>query len=381
MGKKKVYFPTFGSGVGHANRASIIASSLEDNFTYRFSSFKDGYEFLVKNKFQCKNIYPLDISWKKDGTVSTTKTIIRSPLLSGIFLYHLKEEYEFLKKYKPDVVFSDSRLSPILCANKLKIPSMVILNQIKLLVEIRNKRRKRLETINGQLLGKLWNYADEIFIPDLPPPYTISKENMQGVDSIKDKITYIGFILKQRDEEKKFSIINELDIDKDKKTIYVQVSGPKQSRLSVYQRIIKQIEPVKNEYNIIISKGDPNGSSIAKKKEYWTEFEWCPWIELFELSDCVIIRGGHSSIGNAISSGKPSIIIPIKNQSEQIQNAIRVNELDLGIYMKNEDEDLIRNIQLVLNENIYKNATKKFKKLSSEYNGIEICKEKIKEYS
>ena len=161
----------------------------------------------------------------------------------------------------------------------------------------------------------------------------------------------------------------------------MQVSGPKQSRLSVYQRIIKQIEPVKNEYNIIISKGDPNGSSIAKKKEYWTEFEWCPWIELFELSDCVIIRGGHSSIGNAISSGKPSIIIPIKNQSEQIQNAIRVNELDLGIYMKNEDEDLIRNIQLVLNENIYKNATKKFKKLSSEYNGIEICKEKIKEYS
>ena len=61
------------------------------------------------------------------------------------------------------------------------------------------------------------------------------------------------------------------------------------------------MEPVKDEYNIIISKGDPEGSSIPKKKEYWTEFEWCPWIEMFELSDCVIIRGGHSSIGNAIS--------------------------------------------------------------------------------
>ncbi|MFL2932771.1 MAG: glycosyltransferase family protein [Nitrososphaerales archaeon] len=381
MRKKKVYFPTFGSGVGHASRASIIASSLEEDFSYRFSSFKDGYEFLMANKFQCKKIYPLDISWKKNGTVSTTKTMIRSPFLSGIFLYHLKEEYKFLKKYKPDVVFSDSRLSPILCANKLKIPSIVILNQIKLLVEIRNKRRERLETINGRLLGKLWNYADEIFIPDLPPPYTICKENIQGVDSIKDKITYIGFITKQREDKRKFSIINELDIDKDKKTIYVQVSGPRQSRLDVYHKIIKQMEPVKDEYNIIISKGDPKGRSIPKKKEYWTEFEWCPWIEMFELSDCVIIRGGHSSIGNAISAGKPSIIIPIENQSEQIQNAIRVNELDLGIYMKNKEDSLVGNIQSILNENKFKNAIKKFEGLSSEYNGIEICKEKIREYS
>ncbi|MBH58819.1 MAG: hypothetical protein CMO19_00155 [Thaumarchaeota archaeon] len=381
MREKKVYFPTFGSGVGHASRASIIASSLEDNFSYRFSSFKDGYEFLVANKFQCKDIYPLDISWKKDGKVSTTKTIIRSPLLSGIFLYHLKEEYGFLKKYQPDLVFSDSRLSPILCANKLKIPSMVILNQIKLLVEIRDKRRKRLETLNGRILGKFWDYANEIFIPDLPPPYTICKENIEGVDSIKDKITYIGFISRRPDKKKRYSIVNELDIDKDKKTIYVQISGPKQSRLSVYQIIIRQIEPIKNEYNIIISKGDPNGTSIPKKMEYWTEFEWCPWIEMFEISDCVVTRGGHSTIGNAISAGKPSIIIPIENQSEQIQNAIRVNELDLGIHMIDDNESLVRNIKSVLNESRYKNATKKFKELSSEYNGIEICKEKIKEYS
>ena len=102
---------------------------------------------------------------------------------------------------------------------------------------------------------------------------------------------------------------------------------------------------------------------------------------MFELSDCVIIRGGHSSIGHAISSGKPSIIIPIENQSEQIQNAIRVNELDLGIYMKNEEEALGENIQSVINENRFKNAIKKFEELASEYNGIEICKEKIREYS
>ena len=58
-----------------------------------------------------------------------------------------------------------------------------------------------------------------------------------------------------------------------------------------------------------------------------------------------------------------------------------MNELDLGIYMKNEEESLIGNIQSVLNENRFKNAIKKFEGLSSEYNGIEICKEKIRKYS
>ena len=381
MQKKKIYFPTFGSGVGHANRTSLIADSLEKNYSYMFSSFKDGYEFLLANKFQCKKIYPLDISWKKDGTVSITRTIMKFPLLTGIFLYHLKNEYKFLREYKPDVVFSDSRLSPILCAKKLNIPSIVILNQIKLLVEIKNKRKKRLETINGQILGNFWNYANEILIPDLPPPYTICKENIEGIDYLKDKISYIGFIEKQIDEDRRISLINELNIDEEKKTIYVQISGPKQSRLSIYNKIIKQIESVKDEYNIIISKGDPNGESIPRKKEYWTEFDWCPWREMFDISDCVIIRGGHSSIGNAISSGKPSIIIPIKNQSEQIQNAKRVNELNLGIYMDEEENSVVKNIKLVINENKFQKTTKEFRKLTKTYNGIEICKEKIRKYA
>ena len=49
--------------------------------------------------------------------------------------------------------------------------------------------------------------------------------------------------------------------------------------------------------------------------------------------------------------------------------------------MKNEEESLVGNIQSVINENRFKNAIKKFEELSSEYNGIEICKEKIREYS
>ena len=49
--------------------------------------------------------------------------------------------------------------------------------------------------------------------------------------------------------------------------------------------------------------------------------------------------------------------------------------------MKNKEDSLVGNIQSILNENKFKNAIKKFEGLSSEYNGIEICKEKIREYS
>ena len=160
----------------------------------------------------------------------------------------------------------------------------------------------------------------------------------------------------------------------------VSIYSSKSSCVDAYNRIIEQIESIKDEYNIIISKGDPNGEPIPKKKEYWTEFEWCPWREMFDISDCVIIRGGHSSIGNAVSLGKPSIIIPIKGQSEQIQNARRIDELNLGIHMEEDDYSLVENVKSVLNDGKFLKATNNFRKLTSRYNGIEICKEKIQEY-
>ena len=109
MNQKNIYFPTFGSGIGHANRNLLIAKSLNNNYKYFFSSFSDGYEFLTANGMQCRKIPKIDVSWNKDGTVSTIKTVISLPKLISIFLYHLGYEFNIISKQKPDLIFSDSR--------------------------------------------------------------------------------------------------------------------------------------------------------------------------------------------------------------------------------------------------------------------------------
>lgn len=382
MKQKKIYFPIFGSGTGHANRTTLVVNSLENNYKCSFSSFKDGYEFLIAKGFECKRIPALDIWWNKDGTASTMKTIMKSPILMGVFLHHLKNEFQLISKQKPDLVFSDSRLSPLLCAKQLKIPSIVILNQIKLLVEIRNTRRKNFERINGEILGHFWKSANEILIPDLPPPHTICIENINDINSIQNKIQYIGFISKEIDNRKVKIIKKKLNLDKKKHTIYVQISGPQQSRLHIYKKVLKQIKQIKKDYNIIISKGIPNGNNIPKKINDTIVFEWCSWKEMFEISDCLVIRGGHSSIGDALTCGKPSIIIPIKKQSEQIQNAKRIDELGLGIYMEeDEDNSLVDNINKIINEDKFNKTAKNYRDLTKKYNGIQMCKNKIIEYT
>lgn len=382
MNQKKIYFPTFGSGIGHANRNLLIAKSLNNNYKYFFSSFSDGYEFLTANGMQCRKIPKIDVSWNKDGTVSTIKTVISLPKLISIFLYHLGYEFNLISKQKPDLIFSDSRLSPILCSKRLDVPSIVILNQIKLLVRLQNKRRKKLEQINAELLGRLWNYANEILIPDLPPPNTICIENIEGVKSIKNNIEYIGFISREIDYKKTERIKKELKLVENKPTIYIQISGPEQSRPNIYNNIIKQMKSVQNKYNIIISKGNPNGNTEPKKINEIIVFEWCPFKEMFQLSDCMITRGGHSTIGNSITCGKPSIIIPIKNQTEQIQNAVKMEKLGLGINLeeKNIHNSLLNSINKIFNENKFISNVEKFQNLTREYNGIETCKKKITKY-
>ena len=43
------------------------------------------------------------------------------------------------------------------------------------------------------MLGLFWSLSDEILMPDLPPPYTISEANITGSD-VANRVRYVGFM-------------------------------------------------------------------------------------------------------------------------------------------------------------------------------------------
>ena len=72
-----------------------------------------------------------------EGGFSVKDSIANIPVWFANFSRQVNQEIRNILKCNPDIVLSDSRLSPLVAARFLKVPSVVILNQIKLLLSPR----------------------------------------------------------------------------------------------------------------------------------------------------------------------------------------------------------------------------------------------------
>ena len=194
----RVYLAPYGVGLGHASRLALLAQSLtQPGIQFVFSTFGEAYNYLSGLGFRCNVVPPVEFLWGKNGEFSVKNNIRKIPQWLVNLPLQINKEIKYLMEFDPRVVVSDSRLSPLIAANILNKPRILIINQIKLLLtpRLRDFKATRLyETCNGELMGGMWNLANRILIPDLPPPYTISEETISTVKSIRNKMDYVGFI-------------------------------------------------------------------------------------------------------------------------------------------------------------------------------------------
>jgi UDP-N-acetylglucosamine--N-acetylmuramyl-(pentapeptide) pyrophosphoryl-undecaprenol N-acetylglucosamine transferase len=195
---KKVYFTPYGVGLGHASRLITIAKKVQNNnLEVKFSSFGEAVEYISRYGYTCNQVPAVEFSWNSQGSFSLKNSISNVPYWFKNFTIQIAKEVELMIKFSPNLIVSDSRLSSLISARLLGIPSLVLLNQIKLLLSPQLhsfKAGRFFETVNGEFIGSLWSLANEILIPDLPPPYTISESNIWNTSSVLKKIKYIGII-------------------------------------------------------------------------------------------------------------------------------------------------------------------------------------------
>lgn len=388
---QRVYLAPYGVGLGHASRLILLAETLnKPSIQIRFSSFGEALFYIRGQGYDCNIVPPVEFHWGKTGEFSVKNNIGKIPQWLINLPWQVNQELKYLKKFNPHVVVSDSRLSPLIASNILEIPRILVINQIKLLLTPRLrefKAAKIFETCNAELMGGMWNIADKILIPDLPPPYTISEETINSVKSIKNKMNYIGFATPhfELDHSSILKVREQLKIDYTKPVIFVHISGPKDTRLPVINSLIDILKN-QTDFQIIISEGKANGNIEPKKihENIWY-YEWCPYRdEIFSISDILVIRGGHTAISQAIRFGKPFISIPIDNHGEQLSNAEKIERLGIGrkISSKSIEADIFINTLSELIHNIkYKKEMDKLNKISNKLNGIENIKNIILSYS
>jgi UDP-N-acetylglucosamine--N-acetylmuramyl-(pentapeptide) pyrophosphoryl-undecaprenol N-acetylglucosamine transferase len=389
---RRVYFAVFGSGLGHVTRIFDISQRLDraqDEF--RFSCSAQALNFLNLHEASDRVLPspPLDVEWTEDGSFSSKDFLPHFPLMFNSFLKQIAFEAKSIRRFDPNLVVSDSRLSPVLAARMRSYPVITMLNQFKVMFPPRfrvNWLGRFYERVAGDVLGLLWSLSDQVLMTDLPPPYTIGAANLEGTD-VSNIVRYVGFTSPRLEvSEEKLAMAKGLLDGNGKPLVFFQISGPEATKKRFVETVLQSIDALSRRYNIVVSLGRLDGSVEPKRlaNGAWL-YEWCPIKdELFALSDLVVARSGHRTIGQCIDLGKPAVLIPIHNHSEQIGNADKFRQLGLGQEIRSEELNatlLTEYVDLCLNDPSYKNRVQTLMAISKKYDGIQKCAEIIDSYS
>ena len=216
--KHRIYFSINGEGYGHSSRCLAIAKQLGKDeavlgsYGYVLNRLKD-------TQYRTVEISP-EISFVgKDGNFDIGLTILKNSSWPVAINQIIREEKKIMQNYGITCVVSDSRTAPVFAANKLGLPCILLTNQTTFApffdVEINNLEGSLIEKPFREWLRagtkavitnaaepfvlkvvKDWLKAtDEIFIPDLSPPYSVGLPLYYNENFVKKKQRFIGPLL------------------------------------------------------------------------------------------------------------------------------------------------------------------------------------------
>jgi UDP:flavonoid glycosyltransferase YjiC (YdhE family) len=381
----RVQFAPSGIGLGHVGRCVPIARRLEkDGAKILFSTYLEGVQYARQEGFSTVEVPPVKIAVKPDGTVDFRQSMVDpGPFFTSFtVLEQVNAEIEVMKAFKPNVVVSDSRGSPLIAAKLLQIPRVCILNQFQIIIP-RTRQFLRLAKLAdaGSLavVGKIWTSVTRVLIPDFPPPYTISTGNLRIPDFYRKKVKFIGPILPVYPKElpSEMELREKLKLSHDKPLIFAPISGPIKQRAfftGILRRIFKEFP---EEYQIVMSLGYPNASTHPIRNKNVTVYKWLPnRFDYLKACDLVIARAGHGTLMQSICYGKPLILVPTPSQTEQLNNARRAVELGIAEMVEQDNlnkQALLAAVQKMLKLNKLKARIMEIQEDVIKLNGLETA--------
>jgi UDP-N-acetylglucosamine--N-acetylmuramyl-(pentapeptide) pyrophosphoryl-undecaprenol N-acetylglucosamine transferase len=356
----RVYFAPCGIGLGHVGRCIPIARRFaQENAEVIFSTYREGVKYVEREKFPLIKAPPIGFQVKSDGSVDFRQTAINpGPFFASFtLLKQVNSEVESIERFKPDVVVSDTRISPLLAARILRIPRICILNQFQMIVP-RRKHYLRLarlaDIVTLTIVGKMWTSGNTVLIPDFPQPYTICVGNLTIPKSYRKNVKLIGPILPTHPNElpTKEALREKLNLPKDRTVIFVPISGPTTEKAFVTGVLRKILLDFPQDYEIIMSLGYPSADPKPIHHGNFTIHAWIPnRFEYLKACDLVIGRAGHGTITQCLCYGKPVILVPTPNHTEQLSNANQAENLGVAKIILQErlsKEKLLENVRQML---------------------------------
>ncbi len=389
----RVYIAPCGIGLGHITRCEPIGRALENRgASIYYSTYLDGLEYAKRNNLPAVETVPISFKVRQDGTIDFKMTAATSGFSLGIrrFLMQIAKEIQNIRRIRPSVVLSDSRASSVLAARLLGVPTVLILNQFQIEI-VKAPSNQKLKLFDRffflianmgwvfirTIIGGVWARSNYILIPDLPFPYTISLGNLKIPKRYHRKVILIGPITNSNGahgpDRKKLK--RKLGFDPDKPLIYAAVSGPKIERRALQDKLEPILLQLPQEYQVILSRGDPSGSTVGIRDGNVVAYDWLEKQDDFlAASDLVISRAGHGTMMKALTLGKPMVLIPIPDHTEQYGNARRATELQVARMIEQSQLNprlLGSQVDELLNGSSYKEQAQEVGEASRQLNAVE----------
>jgi UDP-N-acetylglucosamine--N-acetylmuramyl-(pentapeptide) pyrophosphoryl-undecaprenol N-acetylglucosamine transferase len=365
----RVYFSPCGIGLGHVGRCVPIAKKLmEKNAEVLFSTYQEGIDYIEREKLPLVKAPSIGFKVKPDGTIDFRQTAVDpGPFFASFTLIkQIDAEVESIESFKPDVVVSDSRASPLLAARILGIPRICILNQFQVIIP-RKKRLLRLakfaDSATLTMVGKIWTSGNEVLIPDFPKPYTISAGNLNIPKSYREHVKLIGPIISTLPDglPTKKQLRKKLGLPMNKPVLFAPISGPLRERAFLTAILSRILQKFPDDYEIVMSLGYPNADHKPVRHSNLTIYKWLPnRFEYLKACDLVISRAGHGTLTQCLCYGKPTIIVPTPSHTEQLNNAKQVEAFAAAKMIEQQGlsrEKLLNYVKQILNDGTLERLT------------------------
>jgi UDP-N-acetylglucosamine--N-acetylmuramyl-(pentapeptide) pyrophosphoryl-undecaprenol N-acetylglucosamine transferase len=349
----KIYLAVNGLGLGHIVRCRMLAEKLSlMGADALYSTYLDGLEFARRKKLKTIRAIPVFYQVRPDGSIDLRATSARSGFSLGLnrFLHQLVQEIQDIKRYSPDIVIIDTRLSSLIAARLLGRRTVLILNQYRIRL-LHNGDYPSLGLIDrlflliarlgwmffGILIGEMWGLSERIIIPDFPPPLTISRYNIVIPKKHMPKVRFVGPIVDDQlySDRPKQLLKRKYGFEPDEMLVYVAISGPKHEREPLVRRLIPILNDLAKTYNIVVSQGNPMGDNLPNHHGRICVYDWAEnQDELLHACDVLVARAGQSTILKAMILGRPLVVIPTPFQTEQLGNADRARSIGAALVLE-----------------------------------------------
>lgn len=322
MLRQRVYLSASSEGFGHSSRALAIARYLPKDevligtYKYAYERVRDaGYPVVpVSQEFEFV---------ASEGLVDMSRTILHNP--NSLFGLNqlIQEEVDIIRANAISLVVADGRIASVLAASRLDIPCLVVTNQSAFYPFF--ERESELVKLFGrsfEWVMKLWLCsAEEILIPDFPPPDTICLPNLSQKHQVKKRTRFVGPLVAWKADE-----IQPIARDS-RKPLVVASLGGHAYRKPLFDAVIKTAASLPEIAFEVIGGFEPEGPVSANVRLHRSVPSAAPY---FKAADLVITQAGHSTAMELLTLGTPCVVVPDSNQIEQENNASRLAELGVA---------------------------------------------------